>query len=339
MACSGGTDSIWPANWAAACASERHSAGADVALAGLLRHAAHAGRHAFTTQDLRHACSAWAAAQLPVDARRRLHRAVNEARAGRSIAGLTLLLALCGWVDGGEEGAKAAVLSGLAPSRRPDTSQETMRRRPDARRLHPAEAPWLFGLAYVICRRAGLMSMPQLYVLPGDRSMNAYALGTPEDAVITLTDGLLHGMTPDEVAAIMAHEIAHICNDDAATMQLAASLNGAIRVASLSGLLALPGRATRPPLVTALASLLQSAPAIADLLCLGLSRIREIAADALALELIAEPGALAAALEKLEQHHGGASAVPFAADDEHPVSYLRSHPATRLRVDFVRRLA
>jgi len=297
-----------------------------------------AGRHAFTTHDLRRSCAAWAEAQLPADIRRQLHRAVNEGRSGRAIAGLTLLLAVCGWISGGEEGARIAVTSALHPSCAPLASSEAMRRRRDIRRLHYPDMPQLFALVDAVRRRAGLTRMPEIYVLPAERAMNAYALGVPEDAVITLTDGLLRGMTVDETAAIVAHEMAHICSNDASTMALAASLHRMIRCVSFSGLAAMSSRGTpRPP--SPLAWLLQSAPAIAELLCLALSRIRELSADAFALELIDDPRTLASALEKLERHHRGAVGMPSVELETELTAYLRSHPSTEHRVSFVRSLA
>ncbi len=300
--------------------------------------AAAAGQHDFTTQDLRRSCTAWIEAQLPADVRRHLHHAINERRSGRAISGLTLLLALCGWINGGDEGARLAVIGALPQSGPLQAASETMRRRRDARRLTPAEAPDLFALVHDVCRRAGLRRMPQVYVLPRERAMNAYALGSPDDAVITLTAGLIDGMTRDEVAAIVAHEIAHICNGDAATMALAASLHRTIRFISGAGLVGMAGR-NGPWHVSPLRSLLQAAPVISELLCLALSRIRELAADAFALDLISEPRTLASALEKLERHHSGGNSHYAHGRDDDVTAYLRSHPTTHQRVGFVHVLA
>lgn len=336
MCCLGGTDRTSAGTWVPAYG--RQPARGDSSLPALLHLAVETGRHAFTAHDLTRFCAAWVDAQLPVDIRRQLHRAVNENRSGRVVAGLTLLLALCGWINGGDEGAKRAVIGALPGGALPHASGDAMRHRRDVRRLHPFEAPQLFAVVSAISRRAGLYPMPAIYVLPGERSMNAYALGTSEDAVITLTDGLLRGMTQEEIAAILAHEIAHICSDDASTMALAASLHRAIRFASLTGLAATSHRGGST-LSTPLVWLLQSAPAIAELLCLALSRIRELAADALALELIAEPRTLAAALEKLERHHTGGTRVAPAEFENELTAYLRSHPSTDQRVSFVHSLA
>jgi heat shock protein HtpX len=334
VGCLGGTDSAATWNWAPACQTDWQAGKADGSLPALLRQATEASHHAFTTYDLRNACTAWVDAQLPADVRRQLSRAINESRSGRVVAGLTVLLALCGWIDGGDEGARRAVTSGLPPPGAAHAPSATMARRPDARRLYPVEAPELFALVDVICRRAGLRRPPQIYLLPAERGMNAYALGMPDDAVVTLTDGLLRGMTKDEVAAILAHEIAHISNNDTWTMALAASLRHAVRCVSLASMCGAPRGAPAP-----LAWLLHSAPAIAELLCLALSRIREFAADAFALELIAEPRSLASALEKLERHHRPGFPVAAGGADDALTGYLRSHPSTDQRVSFLHSLA
>ncbi len=334
MGCLGAIDRAAIEGWARAYRPHWH--GADASLGAVMRRAAEVGEQAFTAHDLRQSCAAWIDAQLPAELRRRLHRAVNERRTGRAIAGLTLLLALCGWINGGDEGARLAVIGAL-PGPAPATSH-TMRSRRDARRLSPAEAPDLFALVHAICHRAGLRRMPEIYLLPAERTMNAYALGTPDDAVITLTSGLLDGMSRDEVAAIIAHEIAHICNGDASTMALAASLHRAVRLISAAGIVAMSGHrgfAHRAPL----GCVLQAAPVIAELLCLALSRIRELAADAFALDLIADPRTLAVALEKLERHHRSVDRSLALGVEDGFTAYLRSHPTTDQRVGFVHVLA
>lgn len=310
----------------------------DDGLTAVLRLAAEVGQRAFTAQDLRRSCASWIEAQLPVEVRRQLHRAVNERRSGRAIAGLTLLLALCGWIGGGEQGAREAVIGALPSPGSAPGSGGSMRHRRDAQRIHAVDAPHLVALVHGICRRAGLRRMPEIYVLPGEHGMNAYALGTPDDAAITLTSGLLHGMTRDEVAAIVAHEIAHICNGDAATMALAANLQRSVRLISAMSL-AVAERRSVLAMPSPLIWLLQAAPAIAELLCLGLSRIRELAADAFALDLIADPRTLATALEKLERHHRGDAFASRVGTDNDLATYLLSHPPTDQRVGFVRVLA
>ena len=166
--------------------------------------------------------------------------------------------------------------------------------------------------------------------------MNAHALGGPEGAAIILTEGLLRRMTRDEVAGILAHEVAHIRNNDAWTMSWAAALHRSIEWTSLTGLALLRAQHSGTPDSRPLAALLRAAPSIAQLLRLALSRTRELDADATALELTGDVRALIDALDKLERHH---AVLPATACEDSPMRLLRSHPATSERVGALLSLA
>jgi len=270
--------------------------------------------------------------------RRQVHQTANSRSSALAIAGMMLLLAVCGWIVGGTEGARRAVTGGAPRPNGPPISHEAMYRWFGARLLRPAELPGLFDILAQVCRRAGLSRLPDLYCLAAPREMNAYALGGPQGAAIVLTEGLLRGMTPGEIAGILAHEVAHIRNNDAWAMSWADALHRAIEWTSLTGLALLRaqngGFAERP-----LATLLSAAPAIGRLLGLALSRIRELDADATALELTGDLAALIAALDKLERHHGGSRLPPVITFEDDPMRFLRSHPATSERVGALRSLA
>jgi heat shock protein HtpX len=169
--------------------------------------------------------------------------------------------------------------------------------------------------------------------------MNAYALGGPEGAAIILTEGLLRRMTRDEIAGILAREVAHIRNNDIWTMSWAAALHRAIEWTSLMGLALLRAERSGMAATRPLAALLHAAPSIAELLRLALSRTRELDADATALELTGDWQALVAALDKLERHHAGSPALRVAMREERAMRLLRSHPATSERVGALLRLA
>jgi heat shock protein HtpX len=169
--------------------------------------------------------------------------------------------------------------------------------------------------------------------------MNAYALGGPGGAAIVLTEGLLRRMTRDEIAGILAHEVAHIRNNDAWTMSWAAALHRSIEWTSLAGLALLRAQHGGMALSRPLAELLRAAPSIAQLLRLALSRTRELDADATALELTGDSQALIAALDKLERHHTGFPALSVTACEDGPMRLLRSHPATSERVGALLSLA
>jgi heat shock protein HtpX len=264
--------------------------------------------------------------------RRHAHQSSNHRSSALAIAAMTLLLAVCGWSVGGTEGVHRALL-GSGP--RPDgsaISRETMYRWFGARLLCPAELPELFAILVDVCRRAGLSRMPDLYCLASPGDMNAYAIGGPASAAIVLTEGLLRGMTRGEIAGILAHEVAHIRNNDASTMNWATALHRAIEWTSLTGLALLRAQHSGMAVSRPLAALLSAAPTIGRLLGLALSRTRELDADATALELTGDLQALIAALGKLERHHAGFPVLSVSAFEDAPSRLLRSHPATSERV-------
>jgi heat shock protein HtpX len=269
--------------------------------------------------------------------RRHAHRTVNHRSSTWAIAGMVLLLAACGWIVGGAEGARRAVSSGLPRSDSLVISQGAMYRWFGAHPLRPGEMPGLFHLLADVCSRARLPRLPDLYYLPTPGSMNAYALGGPEGSAIVLTEGLLRAMTLGEIGGILAHEVAHISNNDAWAMNWAAALHSAIERTSSTGLALLCTQGA--PADQPFSALLKAAPALGRLLGLALSRFRELDADATALELTEDSHGLVAALDKLERHHTGAPVPRAAAREDNPMRFLRSHPATAERVGTLLSLA
>jgi len=270
--------------------------------------------------------------------RREIHRLVNHRRSTWAIAGMVVVLALCGWVADGADGARRAVAGGIPSSDGLAISRETMYRWFGARLLHPSYMPGLFNILADVCRRARLARMPDLYCLEAPSNMNAYALGGPEGSAIVLTHELLRSMTPCEIAGILAHEVGHIRNNDAWAMNWASALHQAIEWNAWVGLARLRAR-NDSAAAGGLGMLLSAAPTISRLLCLALSRIRELDADATALELTDDSQGLVAALEKLERHHNGSPILLAAAVEHDPMQFLRSHPATSERVGTLLSLA
>jgi len=257
---------------------------------------------------------------------------MNRRSSAWAIGGLVLLLAICGWVVEGVDGAYRAATTGGPRSAGSAISREAMHRWFGARPLSAAELPGLFNILADVCRRAQLHRLPDLYCVAARDDMNAYALGGPDCAAIVLTEGLLRGMTPGEIAGILAHEVAHIRNNDAWAMDWVAALRRAIEHTSSLGLALTRARNGSLAANLPLQALLAAAPAIGQLLALALCRIRELDADATALDLTEDLPGLVAALDKLERHHTGSPALPAAAFEDSSIRLLRSHPATAERV-------
>ena len=78
-----------------------------------------------------------------------------------------------------------------------------------------------------LARRAEL-PMPRVYVMNNPQP-NAFATGrNPQNAAVCASTGLLEALTPEEVAGVMAHELAHVKNYDTLTMAVAATIGGAV---------------------------------------------------------------------------------------------------------------
>jgi heat shock protein HtpX len=252
---------------------------------------------------------------------------------------MVLLLAVCGWIVEGADGARRAISVGAPRGKDSAISREAMYRWFGARKLSHNEMPGLFHILEDVCRRARLLRLPDLYYIAAPGDMNAYALGSPNGAAIVITEGLLRGMTPDEITCILAHEVAHIRNNDAWAMGWVAALHRAIEWTSRSALALLRARGGGAAATTPLIALMRAAPSLAQLLGLALCRSRELDADATALELTKDLRAFVAALDKLERHHAGPTALAAAAIADRSLHLLRSHPTTSERIDILLNLA
>jgi heat shock protein HtpX len=163
---------------------------------------------------------------------------------------------------------------------------------------------------------------PTIWVVP-DTDPNAFATGiTEREAHVAVTEGLLGTLNRDELQAVVAHEMAHIRNHDMKLMTLLAALVGVmaliadgawrfVRFGSFSrggggrggggggGKKGGAGALGVIIIVLWLVSLIL-APIVSRLLALAVSRKREYLADATAAQFTRNPGALAAALRKIE---------------------------------------
>jgi heat shock protein HtpX len=198
------------------------------------------------------------------------------------------------------------------------------------------EDHWLARLVSVLAQRAQLAQNPVVYVLP-NRMPNAMAMGDSHEGAVAVTAGALETLPDDELAGVLAHEVAHLQHSD--TRMLAISAMTARVTGILSQIMlvivviALPmvfvGAMHIPPwlIVTVL-----GAPWLATALQMALSRRREFAADRRAGELTGQPQALARALQRLEfrtQRSLPPWLKPYVGQ-EHP--WLRSHPPTAQRL-------
>jgi hypothetical protein len=96
-----------------------------------------------------------------------------------------------------------------------------------AQQVDERNAPEFFAIIRDLAHNAGL-PMPKVYLYDSPQP-NAFATGrNPENAAVAASTGLLQALSPEEVAGVMAHELAHIQNRDTLTMTITATLAGAI---------------------------------------------------------------------------------------------------------------
>jgi heat shock protein HtpX len=270
---------------------------------------------------------------------RRRHKRRNRLQSALLLGGMAALLALCGWSVAGIEGVVwTLLLGGVMVAFSPRLPPYWLLRMYGAQRLHPAELVELHELLRWLAERAGLERLPELYYVPSP-VLNAFAVGRPDRSVIALTDGLLRHLDLRELAAVLAHEISHIRNDDLWLMTLAdviSRLTGAMALVGMMLLgmnlpLLLLGAETFPWL---LILLLLVAPVIGSLLQLALSRTRELEADLDAAGLTGDPAGLASALAKLERYRARLWEGLLLPGRRVPEpSILRTHPDTRERIE------
>jgi heat shock protein HtpX len=163
----------------------------------------------------------------------------------------------------------------------------------------------LYRITARLAQRAGL-PMPRVYVSP-DPSPNAFATGRgPRHAAVCATEGLLHVLDRDEVAAVMAHELAHVKHRDILIQSVAVTIGSAITVLAYLGMYLPVGGSSDDegdapnPLVGLLILIL--GPIAASVIQMAISRSREYAADTAAAEICGNPMPLATALEKIHAY-------------------------------------
>src|ERR1044071_5567118 len=172
----------------------------------------------------------------------------------------------------------------------------------EAREVDETTAPDLVQLVAELARRASL-PMPRVYVMDNPQP-NAFATGrNPEHAAVAVTTGLIERMGREELAGVIAHELAHIRNHDTLIMTITATIAGAISMIAQFGMFFGGGNRgnnnSGPGIIGTLAMVIL-APIAAMLVQMAISRTREYAADNLGARIAGRPDWLASALRKLE---------------------------------------
>lgn len=280
---------------------------------------------------------------------------MSTARTFILIAGLTALFMAIGYLIGGPTGmiialAVAAAMNLFAYW----NSDKMVLSMYGARQVDAQSAPALYGIVEQLAQRAQL-PMPKVYIIDNDQP-NAFATGrNPENAAVAATTGLLRNLSHEEVAGVMAHELAHVKNRDTLIQTITATIAGAIGMLAnfaffFGGNRDSNGNGGGNMIVGLLVMIL--APMAAMLVQFAISRTREYEADRLGAEISGRPLWLASALENLhnsarvidnpEAERNPATAHMFIINPlhAHAVDGLFStHPSTENRVRKLRELA
>ncbi|WP_133011467.1 protease HtpX [Marinomonas flavescens] len=78
---------------------------------------------------------------------------------------------------------------------------------------------WLINTVTELAREAGIKT-PEVAIFPS-HDANAFATGwNKNDALVAVSSGMMDRFPPDEIKAVMAHEIGHVANGDMITLSL-----------------------------------------------------------------------------------------------------------------------
>lgn len=192
----------------------------------------------------------------------------------------------------------------------------------NAQEVTDATAPEFVGIVRDLAQRADL-PMPRVYIMNNPQP-NAFATGrSPSHAAVCASTGLLEALNREEIAGVMAHELAHIKNRDTLTMAVAATIGGAVSMFAQYMQFGMlfgghrDGDRGGLGIIGTLAAIIV-APMAAGLVQMAISRSREYQADRMGAMVCGNPLWLASALRKIDGlarriPNEEAEAIPAAA--------------------------
>ncbi|MFO1146383.1 MAG: zinc metalloprotease HtpX [Rhodospirillales bacterium] len=272
-------------------------------------------------------------------------------RTSMLLAGLTALFLAVGWFIGGQTGMLIALVVAVGTNVFAYWNSDKMvLRMYGAQEVDGRSAPELYGLVEQLAARAQL-PMPKVYVINNPQP-NAFATGRdPQHAAVAATSGLLRTLSHQELAGVLAHELAHIRNRDTLIMTVTATLAGALSMLANFGLFFGGNRDNQSSFVANILIMIL-APMAAMLVQFAISRTREYAADHAGAEICGHPMWLGSALQKLESsarrvdnpeaEANPATAHLFIVNPLNGRSFdnlFSTHPSTENRVRALRQMA
>ncbi len=243
---------------------------------------------------------------------------MSYARTALLLAGMTGLFLAIGYMIGGEGGMMIAFVIALGMNAFSYWNSDKMvLRMHGARQIDQNSAPEFYQMVADLAKRADL-PMPKVYIMDNPQP-NAFATGrNPENAAVAATTGLLQSLSHEEIAGVMAHELAHVKNRDTLIMTITATIAGAISMlANFAFFFGGNNDRNNPlgPIGGILIMIL--APMAAMVVQMLISRTREYEADRIGAEICGQPMWLASALNKLDK---GASLIDNHAAENNPAT-------------------
>jgi heat shock protein HtpX len=170
-----------------------------------------------------------------------------------------------------------------------------------ARIIQEGENPTLFRVVRSVSKKANI-PMPRVGIVESPQP-NAFATGRgPNKAVVCATSSILQTLTPDELEAVIGHEIGHVVHRDVLMSSIAATLAGAISYIGQMAMWSMwfgGGNRNRNGSSPLLLVAIILVPLGATFVRLGISRDDEYNADEYGAKLTHNPGGLISALEKI----------------------------------------
>ncbi|ETX27857.1 zinc metalloprotease HtpX [Roseivivax isoporae] len=276
---------------------------------------------------------------------------MGYARTALLMAAMTALFLGLGYLLGGTGGMVIALVFAAGMNAFSWWNSDKMvLRMHNARPVARGDRTGLLELTEQLARNAGL-PMPAVYLIDTPQP-NAFATGrNPKNAAVAVTSGLMRTLSREELAGVIAHELAHIRNRDTAIMTVTATFAGAISMLANFALFFGGRREGGLGIVGAILMMIL-APLAAALVQMAISRTREYAADRAGAEICGDPLWLASALERIS---AGAARIDNDAAERNPATahmfivnplhahrhdnLFATHPATENRVAALREMA
>ena len=248
---------------------------------------------------------------------------MNVMKTGMLLAALTALFMGVGYLVGGSGGAFIAFLvaAGMNLFSYWNADKLVLRMHSAQRGGRARARRSFYAIVGELAARAGL-PMPKLYLIDNPQP-NAFATGrNPQNAAVAATTGLLQQLSREEIAGVMAHELAHVKNRDTLTMTIAATIAGAISMLANFAFF-FGGNRNNPLGIVGVLLAAITAPLAAMLIQMAISRTREYSADRDGAAIAGNPLWLASALGKIARAAGRVPMMTRRAQSRHRAALHR----------------